>query len=152
MSEKLKCNKSSFYWHFKTKKEFIYQLAVFWMENETKAIISLTNEEASASQKLNKLIEVTYKKMPFLDFIFYLKRYALKEKRVSKIIDEVDRLRIDYVYSLLIEIGYSKNNAKIKSSLLYKHLIGCHEMMRYKEQDESYMTDIKQEISHIINY
>ena len=39
MSKKLKCNKSSFYWHFKTKKEFIEQLTEYWVDNETEQII-----------------------------------------------------------------------------------------------------------------
>ncbi|HNP17128.1 MAG TPA: TetR/AcrR family transcriptional regulator [Fulvivirga sp.] len=151
MSKQLNCNKSSFYWHFNTKKEFINQLANFWVENETKKIITLTSSEATGIDKLNKLIEVIYKKMPYSDFVLYLKRYAIKDKAISDIIDSVDRQRMDYVYGLLVEIGYSNSDAKIKSSLLYKHLIGCHEIMRYKELDDNYYINVKKEIHQIID-
>lgn len=83
MAEKLKVNKSSFYWHFKTKKEFIQQLTEFWISNETEQIIRLTNNENSTVQKFKTLIAETYKKKPFLDFNFYLKRYARKEKNTT---------------------------------------------------------------------
>lgn len=152
MAKELRCNKSSFYWHFKTKKEFIYQIAIFWMENETKKIITMTDGESSVAHKLDKLIEITYKKMPFLDFTFYLKRYAIKEQRVSEIIDEVNELRVNYVQNLLTETGYSQKEAKIRASLLYKHLIGYHEMMRYKDQGVGYVAKVKNELSIIITY
>ena len=152
MSKILNCNKSSFYWHFKAKKEFIQQLTNFWVDNETEKIIKLTSFEKSASKKLKLLLEVSYKKMPYLDFVFYLKRYALKENKISKIIDNIDNQRIAYVNCLLKEIGYSNRDAKIKASLLYKHLIGYHEMMRYKEQNENYLMEVKKEINQFINY
>jgi AcrR family transcriptional regulator len=152
MSKKLNCNKSSFYWHFKTKKEFVFQLALFWLENQTKSIIALTSAEATTKQKLDKLIQVTYKKMPYLDFVFYLKRYAVKEARVLMIIDKVDSLRVNYVYKLLKEAGYTTTDAKLKSSILYRHLIGYHEMMRYKDQNQDYLEDVKKEINQIITF
>lgn len=89
--------------------------------------------------------------MPYLDFIFYLKRYAVKDKSISIIIDDVDNQRIDYVKRLLTEYGYKDNEAKIKASLLYKHLIGFYEMTRYKELDDNYMTEVKKEIDQIID-
>ena len=151
MSKQLNCNKSSFYWHFKTKKEFIRQMVNYWVENKTKKIIEIISAEDNASQKINKLIDITYCKMPYLDFIFYLKRYAVKDKSISIIIDDVDNQRIDYVKRLLTEYGYKDNEAKIKASLLYKHLIGFYEMTRYKELDDNYITEVKKEIDQIID-
>jgi len=152
MAEKLKVNKSSFYWHFKTKKEFIQQLTEFWITNETEQIIRLTNNENSTLQKFKTLIAETYKKKPFLDFNFYLKRYARKEKKIQLIIDKIDNQRIEYVKNLLREMGYSMQDANIKSALLYKHLIGYHEMIRYKKQSTDYLREIKIEINQFIKY
>ncbi len=152
MSKILKCNKSSFYWHFKTKKEFIQQLTNYWVDNETEKIIKLTSLKKNSSQKLKLLIEVTYKKKPYSDFVLYLKRYALKENKISEVIDNIDNQRIEYVNCLLKEIGYSNRDAKVKASLLYRHLIGYHEMMRYKEQNENYLIEVKKEINQFIDY
>ncbi|WP_044397926.1 TetR/AcrR family transcriptional regulator [Lacinutrix sp. Hel_I_90] len=151
MSKTLNCNKSSFYWHFKTKKEFIREMVNYWVENKTKKIIEITSIEENPTQKINKLIDLTYRKLPYSDFIFYLKRYAVKDKSISNIIDDVDNQRIDYVKRLLIENGYKDNEAQIKASLLYKHLIGFYEMTRYKELDGHYMAEVKKEILQIID-
>jgi AcrR family transcriptional regulator len=152
MAKKLKVNKSSFYWHFKTKNEFIQQLIEFWVNNETEQIIRLTNNEKSALQKFKTLIKLSYKKMPNQDFIFYLKRYAQKEKRIKSIIEKIDFQRIDYVKSLLQGMGYSELDANIKSSLFYKHLIGYHEMIRYEKQNVDYQEEVRKELNQFIDY
>ncbi|MFK8036770.1 MAG: TetR/AcrR family transcriptional regulator [Crocinitomicaceae bacterium] len=152
MAEKLNVNKSSFYWHFKTKKEFIQQLIESWISNETEQIISLTNNEKSALQKFKTLIILSYKKMPNQDFIFYLKRYAQKERKTKSIIEKIDFQRIEYLKNLLKEMGYSEQDANIKSSLLYKHLIGYHEMIRYEKQSSDYPKEVRKELNQFIEY
>lgn len=152
MADKLKVNKSSFYWHFSTKKEFMQQLIKFWIENETNQIIKLTNDHHSAIQKINTLIRLSYKKMPNQDFIFYLKSYAQKDKKTKELINKIDFQRIEYVKQLLLEMGYSEQEAAIKSSLFYKHLIGYHEMNRYEKQKENYLEGVKIELNQFINY
>jgi len=152
MAEKLNVNKSSFYWHFKTKKEFLKQLTMFWVNTETERIIKLTNSKKSTLQKFKTLVAETYKQKPFLDFNFYLKRYARKDKGIQVIIDKIDKQRIEYVNNLLQEMGYSKQEAKVKSTLLYKHLIGYHEMIRYKRQSADYLKEVKIELTQFIKY
>jgi len=152
MAKKLKVNKSSFYWYFKTKNIFVEQLILFWVQNETEQIIELANNEKIATEKFKILMSVIYKQNPFLDFVFYLKRYALKKKEIQNVIGKIDSQRIEYVKNLLYEMEYSEKEAKIKSSLLYKHLIGYHEIIRNKKQSTDYMKEVKIEISEFIKY
>jgi len=152
MAKKLKVNKSSFYWHFKTKKDFIEQLIMFWINNETERIINLTDSEKPGLQKFKKLIALIYKQDLFLDFTFYLKRYARNEKKIQKIIDKIDNQRIAYADKLLQEIGHSKQDAKIKSMLLHKHFVGYHEVIRYKEQNVNYQKEVRKELNQFIKY
>ena len=152
MAKILKINKSSFYWHFKTKKDFIEQLTMFWINNETERIINLTSSKKTGAQKFKTLFVLVYKQDPFLDFIFHLKRYAIQEKKIQTIIDKIDSQRIKYTYDLLLEMGYSKQDASIKSKLLYKHFLGYHEMIRNKKQRKDYQKEIKKEINQFIKY
>ncbi|PLX01901.1 MAG: hypothetical protein C0594_12465, partial [Marinilabiliales bacterium] len=106
MAKILKVNKSSFYWYFKTKTIFIEELILLLKNNETERIINLTNDKKSGIQRLNMLIALIYKQDPYLDFVFYLKRYARKKKDVQAIIDNIDKQRIEYAKNLLQDIGY----------------------------------------------
>jgi hypothetical protein len=152
MAKNLKVNKSSFYWHFKTKKDFITEKVSFWASENTNQIISLTESEKYGKDKFVKLIELSFKKDPFLDFNFFLKRYALKDKKIQSVIDKIDNQRIEYTKNILIEMNFSTNQATSKSQLFYKYLIGYHEMMRYKKQVENYTTEVKAEINQFIKY
>jgi AcrR family transcriptional regulator len=152
MAKTLKVNKSSFYWHFKTKQEFIDQIIMFWKEKETDRIISLTKDKRKGLEKFKALIPLIYKQDPFIDFVFYLKRYARKEKKIQKILDDIDKQRIDYACNIIQEMGYSQQVAKIKASALHKHFIGYHEVIRYKKQSADYVEEVELEIKQFIKY
>jgi AcrR family transcriptional regulator len=152
MGKKLKVNKSSFYWHFKTKKDFIDEIITHWISLNTNQIISITNSEKLGKEKFIKLIELSFKKELYLDFIFFLKRYAQKHKKIQLLIDEIDTQRIEYTKNILIEMNFSAVEAEIKAILFYKYLIGYHEMLRYKDQSADYMEKIKIELNQFIKY
>ena len=124
----------------------------FWIEIETKQIIKLTESESSALKKFKLLVTLSYKKMPNQDFIFYLKRYAKKERKTKKLILKIDEQRMAYVKTLLMKMNYSEKDAAVKSSLFYKHLIGYHEMIRYEKQSSEYEHEVKIELSQFIKY
>lgn len=152
MALKLKVNKSSFYWHFKTKKDFLNEIISFWNDTDTKNIITKVESKPLGKEKFETLIEIAFKKEPYLDFIFFLKRYALKDKKIQTLIDKIDNQRIDYTKSILIEMGFSEREALIKATLFYKYLIGYHEMIRYKKQDKDYLKEVRKEINQFIEY
>ena len=152
MAKELKVNKSSFYWHFKTKKDFIDEIVAYWISLNTNQIMSMTDNEKSGKEKFIKLIELSFKKEPYLDFIFFLKRYAQKNKKIQLIIDEIDTQRIEYTKNILIEMDFSIAESETKSILFYKYLIGYHEMLRYKKQDKNYIEKIKIELNQFIKY
>lgn len=150
MAKKLNCNKSSFYWHFKSKKLFMDAVIQWWITTETEQIITLTNKSNTNSKKLNNFLSIVFKNDPYLEFIFYLKKYALKHKKVQEIIDYIDKHRIDFTTNLFQELGYSKKEALVKASVFYKYLIGYHEIIRHKKQDKNYLIKVKEELNHFL--
>ncbi len=151
MADKLKCNRSSFYWHFSSREEFINRIVDHWVDTDTRQIIQLTNKEGTAQEKLKKLLEVTFRKDPFIDFVFYLKRYARKKKSIQNIIDDIDQQRIQYTAELFRELGMDKEDALIKANVTYKYLIGYHEMIRYKPQAADYAEKVYAELKGILS-
>ncbi len=151
MATKLKCNRSSFYWHFNSKEEFIDQVIQFWVEMDTDQIIQLTNNEGATKRKFRKLISLTFRKDPYMDFVFHIKRYALKRKKVQKIIDEIDEKRIQYTEDLISELGISRSKARVQARIAYNYLIGYHEMMRYKDQAPDYAKNVLSDLRQFIH-
>lgn len=150
MSRLLKCNKSSFYWHFKSKTEFIDAMIEHWINSDTKDIISAVNAEVSPEDKFLKLTEISFRKDSNIDFIFFLKKYGQTNDRIEKMVDRIDKERVNFVSTLLQGMGYAKNEAIIKARLYYYCLIGYHEMIRYKKQPKNFLTQVLKEINHFI--
>ena len=123
-----------------------------WVNNATEQIIHFTNIKRTPKQKVKTLVSLIYRQDPDFDFIFFLKRYAQKEKKIQELIDNIQNKRIEYAKGLLMELGYSKQEARIKSSLLYKHFLAYHEILRYKTQNFNYEKEVKEEINQFIKY
>ncbi len=152
MAKTLKINKSSFYWHFKTKNDFIDELIQYWIDLETERIIRTTDSIKAGLEKFKSHINLIYKQDLYWDFNFFLKQYARKEKRIQAIIDKVDTQRLMFAQNLLEEMGYSEEDANIKAKVLHKHYIGYHDTLRNKKQSADYQKELKKELNQIIKY
>ena len=151
LARKLGCNKSSFYWHFKTKKEFVNELINYWIEIETEQVIKQAEKARTPEEKLDSFLNIAFRNEPYLEFIFFLKRYAAKHQDIQQIIDDIDNRRLAFSTQLFQEIGYSSKDATIKASIFYKYLIGYHEMIKNKKQPENYLSEVKEELKHFLN-
>lgn len=150
MSKALKCNRSSFYWHFQSKEDFLNELIEHWKKTETELIISTVEKSQSPKEKLEAFFKIAFKDDPYLEFIFFLKRYAKRKKDIQVVIDEIDDRRLEYSTKLFHDIGYTKKEAAIKASIFYKYLIGHHEMIRNKKQPKNYLIKVKKELQHFL--
>ncbi|MAE84916.1 MAG: hypothetical protein CMB80_19420 [Flammeovirgaceae bacterium] len=151
MSQYLKCNRSSFYWHFGSKKKFIDEIINYWIELDTNQIIQLVQEAESPQDKFFILVKQAFKADSNLDFVLYLKRYATHHEEVKMIIESIDQQRIEFVASILTEIGYTKTESSEKAMIFYKYLIGHHEMNRNIKQEQNYVNKIYKELKHFID-
>ena len=151
MAKKLNCNRSSFYWHFESKQKFISEMINHWVETDTDLIINQVLKKKTTKEQFKMLVTIAYKFDPNVDFIFYLKRYAIKQKAIQKLIDEIDEQRIRFVLILLSKMGYSEEESLTKATIFYKHLIGYHEMIKYKKQSKNYVDDVYTELKHFID-
>ena len=150
MAKTLKCNKSSFYWHFKSKELFIDELVQLWSFKDTQQIINLAEKAGDINEQYHRFVGLVFQKDPYLDFVFYLKRYALNETQYQTIIDQIDNQRIDYLISMLLAMDIGQVEAEIKSIILYRYLIGFHEMYRYKPLEPGYLKDVKRDIEMML--
>ena len=150
MASKLKCNKSSFYWHFKSKGKFLDEIVTYWIQQETQGVIDHVEAHKTPKDKYEAFLEICFQHDPYLEFIFFLKRYAVKSVKHQRIIDEIDQRRLDYTASLYVGLGFTKAKAKVMASVFYKYLIGYHEMHRYQEPTKNHLKIVKKELSYLM--
>ena len=150
MSKELKCNRSSFYWHFKTKSDFVHQVIDHWIKVETDQVILEVEKCKTDKEKLQKFLMIAFKNEPYLEFAFFLKRYAKNNKYAQSIVDKIDKRRLRFTADLLEKNGYSKRESEIKANIFFKFLIGHHELNKNKTQSKNYLKPIKKELKHFL--
>lgn len=150
MSKELKCNRSSFYWHFKTKDDFVTEVINHWIKVETDQIISEVNKCKTDKEKLQKFFMIAFKNEPYLEFAFFLKRYAKNNKKAQEVVDEIDKRRLQFSAQLFKNIGYSKRESEIKANIFFKYLIGHHELTKNKPQAKNYLKPVMKELKHFL--
>ena len=70
MAKKLKVNKSSFYWHFKTKKEFLDGLIAYWITAETEKVIQRVETAQNTKEKVDLFLKLPSKTTPIWSSFF----------------------------------------------------------------------------------
>jgi len=150
MSSKLKVNRSSFYWHFNTKEEFIDEVIKHWIVIETDQVIHEVEKGKTDKEKLERFLLIAFKNEPYLEFAFFLKRYAIKNEKIQLIVDEIDKRRLQFTAQLFKNVGYSKVQSEIKANIFFKYLIGHHELNRNKAQAKNYLKPIRKELRHFL--
>ena len=106
ISERLGVTTGSFYWHFKSRHEFVRAIAEYWQLVFTDAI---ANEVSSSSEdpheQLYTLMKIlTEREIPRYDCA--VRAWAAMDKEIAYIVREVDRTQIDFVGHLFSRMGF----------------------------------------------
>ena len=106
ISDRLGVTTGSFYWHFKSRHEFVKAIAEYWQLAFTDAI---ANEVASSSEdpheQLYTLMKIlTEREIPRYDSA--VRVWASMDKEIENIVKVVDRTQMDFVGYLFHKMGF----------------------------------------------
>ena len=150
MSKKLNCNKSSFYWHFKSKKNFLNEIIQYWFDNSTAPIYKEISSESNASERFDKFLTLSLKDKSRKDLMFYWRKASKSNSKLKKLLNELTEKRLTYVSSLIEDLGYDKSETKIKVEILLNFFVGWYEINKNKISNNS--QDIKHAKKLIRNF
>ncbi|CAM4508687.1 AcrR family transcriptional regulator [Paenibacillus endophyticus] len=134
LAKQLGSSKTSFYWYFKTRAAFIKRIIASWQELATASIIAHLQEQESVSprEKIYYLLRVMFSTVEGHDFIYHLRNLGVSEPEYADILQTIEKQRLDYLTSLLMNYGQSYENAASKSELVYSYYLGWHERHKHK--------------------
>jgi AcrR family transcriptional regulator len=127
LAEKLGVTKGSFYWHFKDRDALHAAMLEAWQAGTTQNVIErVEKESASRDGRLNRLIVIALEHSWAARLETGVRAWAKHDARAAKAITEVDARRLDYIVSLLLDLGIDARTARLRAQIIYLMLIGVY--------------------------
>ena len=126
LARDLKVTKGSFYWHFKSRDEFLTRMLETWRKRATIAVIQrFDDNEGPPQSRLRRLLE-----MPFASkgsqegaqIELAVRVWGRTDPRTAAILQEVDEMRLAYLtnlFTLISPSGITPAQAHAKAVLAY---------------------------------
>ncbi len=147
LAKKLGVTKGSFYWHFKNRVELHDTLLEYWEKEMTQSVLDAANEfHGSPRQRLiNTLREIVGKERTKYDP--FVRNWARKDDKVKNVVEYIDKIRLSFLHGLFVDIGFDKQEAEIRSRLMYYYICGeCTVTVKEPMTKRMKKLDIKTEI------
>ncbi|MBI3557494.1 MAG: TetR/AcrR family transcriptional regulator [Deltaproteobacteria bacterium] len=127
MARTLGCAKSSFYWYFGGRKQYLESLLRFWRESETHAFYVEAEKKTTPAAKLTCLLRGVMEHRGSGDLLFHLRKVSEKNALFRKTLQKTEQLRIGYLTHLLEQLGEEKAPAREKAGFIYHYYLGWYE-------------------------
>jgi AcrR family transcriptional regulator len=124
LAEALAVTKGSFYWHFTDHDELLACLLEYWETEHTDRLADLVADHSSdpSGQLLTLLELVTTPGENRHDAP--VRAWARHDPLAAAHLERVDQKRLDYVRGLLLEMGFSREEADLRSRWFHCYMIG----------------------------
>lgn len=121
-------SRGSFYWHFSSRKELLEAILGKWRENQTRRIVERIKQDRrlGVREQLAQLrtLRGNRKADAAAALELAIRTWARRDKLARRIVAEVDRERLDFTRSLLLEGGAEPAEADYLALLGYAYSIG----------------------------
>ncbi|MGC1495847.1 MAG: TetR/AcrR family transcriptional regulator [Sulfitobacter sp.] len=106
LARRLGTTKGSFYWHFKDVPAFHAALLNQWRQNTLVRLANLTDQSESSAQSLREFGKDLLNDPSEAS----MRNWAVSNADVATMLQEIDRLRLNYIAALLRQVGFGNAN------------------------------------------
>ncbi|MCI4669551.1 MAG: TetR/AcrR family transcriptional regulator [Bacteroidia bacterium] len=126
LCERLKVTRGSFYHHFESIESYIEELMEAWEEQNTLALIRISKREVTGRARMMALNQEVEKADQRIEAA--IRSWSFYNDIVRKHLAKVDQIRLTYLETIFLEMGYKKQIAVGKAKLEYALLVGVQQL------------------------
>lgn len=117
--------KGSFYWHFKSRADFLAAAFEAWEARETDAIIETVEGKGGGPRaKLEALYAEALSGRVYFGTELAIRHWARHDPAAQAAVKRVDARRIGYMEWLLAEAGLNAAEARLRAGVIYDLILG----------------------------
>jgi len=134
LCKRLGITKGSFYHHFKNIDGYVTALMEYWMEKNTLEIMRRIESSGRGAEKLLRLEQTSL--LINHKGEFGIRGWCHSHPTVREYVQRVDRIRMDFLTGIYLEMGYEQERARDLAVLEYAVVIGIQHILTEVSQDE----------------
>lgn len=116
--------KGSFYWHFKDRQALLNAVLAYWAIRQTGIIIShVSHAGDTARDKIIALMKFLTIEEPHR-YDSSIRAWAQFDKKVAKVVEKIDKKRLDFISKLFQSAGFVKTEAEYRAHAVYYYQVG----------------------------
>lgn len=123
LCDALGVSRGSFYWHFKSRTDFINEMLEYWHEEYTAPVPDMVEiKGGTGEEKLLTLLTVVYQR----DLVRYdipIRTWASLDPVVARKVAKTDRFRLGYIRSLFTQMGFDNPEKEIRTRACMAYLL-----------------------------
>lgn len=127
LAQNIGITRGSFYHHFKGRNELLQEILLDWKARATDQVIRrLKNTLYPPKQQLAIIFNLPTRGQSAksaADFELAIRAWARRDKNARKMMDDVDRFRLNYISELIQSLGYEPKEATQRAFILYSYLV-----------------------------
>jgi len=138
LSKNIGISRTSFYHFFKTKNQFLHEMADYWMEDGTVRIIESTKGIGDPKKRMQMIFDLALHNQINDRFMAQLRYAAVKNVYLKMKMKESEDLRIKALTNLFDDLGYKGKESQEHANLIYYLFLGFleyHKSEGYSEDD-----------------
>ena len=129
MSDEIGIAKTSFYFFFTTKEEYLNQLFSYWQYDGTERIFSMVSQIQNPVKRFLALIKMIEDNSENEAFYFQLKLYAKRHKHARRFLELVEDKRAYISNGIFKDAGFSDEDVEAKRRMMKVFIMGHQVLM-----------------------
>jgi AcrR family transcriptional regulator len=126
LARTLNVTRGSFYWHFTDRDDLLQRLLQAWRQKQTDQVIAANQREGVRTQALiHELAGLPMRGARAQRggaIELAIRAWARRDAMARAVVDEVDRVRLDYIAQCFRDLGFAAEPARHRAFLLYAYM------------------------------
>jgi AcrR family transcriptional regulator len=150
LAKKLGVSRGSFYWHFENQQDLRNSMLDWWHREMTDTIIEQTSSMRGSAEKRLIFAAELILRDGYNRYDPAIRSWAAGDKKAAKVMRRVVKKRLDYIFSLFREAGFSAAEARARGDLLAVYLMS-EEAILFDESLEDRLRLLRRQVRSLTN-